>query len=127
MPNNSTTAATTTTSKSGGNPNPKKMGSKNGKNDGNRPKPKFSRTAVVPVDEEHVGFVLGKGGQTIKEIQKITNTTISHRVANPEKGFHKECFWIGGHRELNVYMARVTIQDLINTVISKDKSKENSN
>ena len=108
--------ATQSSKKSGGgNPKPQK-------NEKNRPK--FSETAKVPIEEEYVGFVLGKKGQTVNQIQKITRTKISHLEPNPDKGFHKHGFWIGGHDAFNVYMARVTIQDLIRTAMTKEKNSK---
>lgn len=107
--------ATHSTKKSGGgNPKPKNT---------QKSRPKFSETAKIPIEEEYVGFVLGKQGQTVNQIQRITRTKISHLEPDPEKGFHKHGFWIGGSNSFNVYMARVTIQDLIRTAQSKEEEK----
>ena len=104
--------AVQSTKKSGGNPKP---------NGNQKTRPKFSETAKIPIEEQYVGFVLGKKGQTVNQIQRITRTKISHLEPDPEKGFHKHGFWIGGHDSFNVYMARVTIQDLIRTAQSKEE------
>ena len=102
---------------------PKKSGGGNPKPEKNeKTRPKFSETAKIPIEEEYVGFVLGKKGQTVNQIQKITRTKISHLEPNLDKGFHKHGFWIGGHDAFNVYMARVTIEDLIRTAQSKEKN-----
>ena len=113
--NQNQNASHSTKKSGGGNPKPQKN---------EKTRPKFSETAKVPIDEEYVGFVLGKKGQTVNQIQKITKTKISHLEPNLEKGFPKHGFWIGGSKSFNVYMARVTIQDLIRT--AKSKSENNS-
>lgn len=110
--NQNQNAIQSTKKSGGGNPKPKNT---------QKSRPKFSETAKIPIDEEYVGFVLGKQGQTVNQIQRITKTKISHLEPNLEKGFPKHGFWIGGHNSFNVYMARVTIEDLIQTAQSKEE------
>ena len=99
--------------------NPKQGNPKQGKKTRT---PKHTQT--VALLDNYIGAVKGKGGRTVKAIERRTNTRISQFPADPERGHLVPCFIINGDTERDARDAAAQIRKIIINMWERDNPLE---
>ena len=81
-------------------------------------------TQTVALLDDYIGAVKGKGGRTVKAIEKRTNTRISQFPADPERGHLVPCFTIKGDSDRDVRDAAAQIRRIIINMWERDNPAE---
>ena len=101
------------------NGNPKQGNPKQGKRTRT---PKHTQT--VALLDNYIGAVKGKGGRTVKAIERRTNTRISQFPADPERGHLVPCFIISGDTERDARDGAAQIRKIIINMWERDNPLE---
>ena len=80
----------------------------------------ISASTMVPVTDEYMGTVIGKGGKTIEHIKKECDVRIRTMKAKPEEGHLVNNFRITGKPE-NVDKAARWVRSIIGNTYKQDQ------